>query len=164
VDYETIYGVEGVGLANVVQYAVEVEGRGVEQITRDMPTFDDGNNWALIKAPSKDSTGNDIGCDTTQLNKCSLHLHSVTSPHNLGRVFSSPAPGFVLGVGAVGDRLLRYAQCDTFLSTDAGVTWKMIHKGPHKYEFGDQGSVMVLVNDEEYVNSISYPYDSGISW
>jgi hypothetical protein len=77
VNYETIYSVEGVGLANVVQNAVEVEGRVMEQIIMDMATFDDGSSWALIKTSSKDSTSNDIGCDTTELNKCPLHLHSV---------------------------------------------------------------------------------------
>ncbi|KAF8523369.1 Oligoxyloglucan reducing end-specific cellobiohydrolase [Hysterangium stoloniferum] len=164
VDYEAIYGVEGAGLANIVENAVEVEGRGSERIITSMATFDDGSNWAPMKAPSKDNVGNDIGCDPTHLSKCSLHLHSVTSPHNVGRIFSSPAPGFVIGVGSVGDRLLPYEECDTFLSTDAGVTWKMIHKNAHKYEFGDQGSIMVIVDDEEYTDNISYSYDSGTTW
>jgi hypothetical protein len=164
VDYETIYGVEGVGLANIVENAVEVEGRGSDRIIQSLATFDDGSNWAPIKAPSQDSAGNDIGCDPTHPSKCSLHLHSVTSPHNVGRIFSSPAPGFVIGVGSVGDRLLSYEQCDTFLSTDAGVTWKMAHKSAHKYEFGDQGSVLVIVDDEVYTDNISYSYDSGKTW
>lgn len=159
VDYENIYGVEGVGLANIVDNAVEVDGRNAERVIKSYMTFDDGSNWAPIRAPD-----NDVDCDKAHPSKCSLHLHSVTSPHNFGRVFSSPAPGFVLGVGSVGDRLLPYGQCDTFLSTDAGLSWRMIHKDAHKYEFGDQGSVMVIVNDEEAVDHVSYSYDSGKTW
>lgn len=164
VDFETIYGVEGVGLANVVDNAVEVDGRNAERVVKSYATFDDGSNWAPLGAPEKDSSGNNIECDRSHPSKCSLHLYSVTTPHNFGRVFSSPAPGFVMGVGSVGDRLLPYDQCDTFLSTDAGVSWRMIHKDAHKYEFGDQGSVMVIVNDEEAVDRVSYSYDSGNSW
>jgi Sortilin, neurotensin receptor 3, len=159
VDYENIYGVEGVGLANVVNNAVEVDGRNAERIIKSFITFDDGSNWAPIPAPD-----GEVGCDRSRPSECSLHLHSVTSPHNFGRVFSSPAPGFVLGVGSVGDRLLPYDQCDTFLSTNAGVSWRRVYKDAHKYEFGDQGSVIVIVNDEEAVDHVSYSYDSGNSW
>ncbi|KAF8579723.1 Oligoxyloglucan reducing end-specific cellobiohydrolase [Ramaria rubella] len=164
VDYERIYGVEGVGLANIVDNAIDVVGRNAPRMVKSLATFDDGSSWTPIRAPSKDNLGNDIGCDTTHPDKCSLHLHSVTSPHNFGRIFSSPAPGFVLGVGSVGDRLLPYEQCDTFLSTNAGLDWRMVHKDAHKYEFGDQGSVMVIVDDEEAVDHVSYSYDSGKTW
>jgi len=42
VDYESLYGVEGVGLANVVGNAQEVEGRGAPKQLKSMITFDDG--------------------------------------------------------------------------------------------------------------------------
>jgi len=164
VDFESIYGIDGVGLANIVDNPLEVDGRGKDRKIKSMITFDDGSHWAPIKAPSKDADGKDIGCDTNRLSECSLHLHSVTSPHNVGRIFSSPAPGFVIGVGSVGTRLLPYEHCDTFLSTDGGVSWKMIAKNAHKYEFGDQGSIMVLVNDEEAVDRVKYSHDSGNTW
>ena len=164
VDYENLYGVEGVGLANIVSNADNVDGWNSERKIKSFVTFDDGSNWTPVRAPSKDNLGNDIGCDTTHPSICALHLHSVTSPHNFGRVFSSPAPGFVLGVGSVGDYLLPYEQCDTFLSTDAGLTWRMVHKDAHKYEFGDQGSVMVIIDDEEPVDHVSYSYNSGKTW
>ena len=88
----------------------------------------------------------------------------MTNPHNFGRIFSSPAPGFVMGVGSIGDYLLPYDQCDTFLSTDGGVTWQMIDKEAHLYEFGDQGSILVIVNDEEGVDNIRYSSDLGRTW
>jgi hypothetical protein len=99
-----------------------------------------------------------------QQESCSLHLHSVTQPHNYGRVFSTPAPGFVMGVGTVGSTLLPYDECDTFLSTDAGITWRMVEDGAMKYEFGDQGSVIVMVEDEEPTDEVKYSFDMGKTW
>lgn len=86
---------------------------------------------------------------------CSLHPHSVTVPHNFGRVFSLPAPGLIVGVGSVGGRL-PYEECDMFLSTDAGVSSPMARPGARKYEFGDSGSVLSVVDDEDVVNTVQY--------
>lgn len=160
VDYENIYGVDGVGIANVVKNTHEVENRSnARKILRSLITFDDGRSWKAIKAPSSAAS-----CDTSDLESCSLHFHSVTTPHNMGRIFSSPAPGFVMGVGSIGEFLKPYDECDTFLSIDAGVTWKLARKEAHKYEFGDQGSIIVAVNDEERAEVIEYTNDMGNTW
>jgi len=79
-------------------------------------------------------------------------------------VFSSPAPGFVIGVGSVGETLLPYDQSDTFLSTDAGVSWTMIRRDAHIYEFGDQGGILVVVNDEDGTDKVRYSLDLGKTW
>ncbi len=42
VDYENLYGVEGVGLANVVSNAADVESKRAQKILRSRITFDDG--------------------------------------------------------------------------------------------------------------------------
>jgi hypothetical protein len=123
-----------------------------------------GSSWSSIRPPSTDSEGNAIKCNAADTTECALHLHSVTTPHNFGRIFSSPAPGFVMGVGSVGTHLAPYEESDTFLSTDAGVSWQMIRRDAHKYEFGDQGSVLVVVNDEEGVDFVSYSIDYGKNW
>ncbi|KAJ7065213.1 vacuolar protein sorting/targeting protein 10 [Mycena amicta] len=154
VDYERIYGVEGIGIANVVSNANDVEGRNEPKLLRSLITFDDGSTWQPLQAPK-------AGCNTDE---CSLHLHSVTAPHNFGRIFSSPAPGFVMGVGSIGSSLLPYEECDTFLSTDAGLTWTMIRQDAHKYEFGDSGSVLVAVNDEDGVDEVLYSLNMGQKW
>ncbi|THH18916.1 hypothetical protein EW146_g2149 [Bondarzewia mesenterica] len=164
VDYENLYGVEGVGLANIVANAQDVEGRHAQKQLKTMITFDDGSSWQLIRPPDTDSEGRRVNCNTANIDECSLHLHSVTLPHNLGRVFSSPAPGFVMAVGSVGAYLQPYEECDTFLSTDAGVSWKMIQSSANKYEFGDQGSIMVVVNDEDVTDSVRYTTDLGKNW
>ncbi|KIK54103.1 hypothetical protein GYMLUDRAFT_232409 [Collybiopsis luxurians FD-317 M1] len=163
VDFEKLYGVEGVGIANVVANAEEVEGRGAPKLLKSLITFDDGSSWAPLKAPQYDAGGSKVQCDTDN-DDCTLHLWSVTTPHNFGRIFSSPAPGFVMGVGSIGKTLLPYEDCDTFLSTNAGLTWKMVTKDAHKYEFGDSGSVIIAVNDEDGVDTISYSLDMGQNW
>ncbi|KAF9497875.1 vacuolar protein sorting/targeting protein 10 [Pleurotus eryngii] len=164
VDYEKIYGVDGVGISNIVVNAQEVEGRNVRKEIKSVITFDDGRTWQPIRAPRSDDEGNRIKCDPSNSDECSIHFHSVTNPHNFGRVFSSPAPGIVMGVGSIGPRLLSYEECDTFVSTDAGVSWKMVRKDAHKYEIGDSGSILVAVNDEEGVDKVTYSTDLGKSW
>lgn len=47
VDYENLYGIEGVGLANIVDNAKEVEGRREVKQLRTRITFDDGRSSPL---------------------------------------------------------------------------------------------------------------------
>jgi hypothetical protein len=123
-----------------------------------------GGRWYLLQAPQIDYEGKKVKCDTSDLMTCSLHLHSVTQPHNFGPIFSSTAPGLVMGVGSIGDRLLPYDDCDTFLSTDAGLSWRMIGEGARKYEFGDQGSLLIMIDDEDPTDQLSYSFDFGSTW
>ena len=69
-----------------------------------------------------------------------------------------------MGVGSIGSYLKPYDECDTFLSTDAGVTWQMIRSDAHKYEFGDSGSILIAINDEDATDEISYSTDLGRTW
>lgn len=164
VDFETLYGIEGVGIANVVVNAKDVETRRETKQLQSRITFDDGRTWSRIPPPRLDSSGKRISCDSSNADACSLHLYSVTQPHNVGRVFSSPAPGMVMAVGSIGATLRPYEECDTFLSTDAGVTWRMVGEGARLYEFGDSGSILVTVNDEENTNEVQYSLDFGETW
>ncbi|KAH6886020.1 hypothetical protein BKA70DRAFT_1574136 [Coprinopsis sp. MPI-PUGE-AT-0042] len=120
VDYERVDGVDGIGLANVVANAQEVESRGSRKRLRSMIKFDDGRSWQPLRAPRRDEEGNRAKCDPSDEDTCALHLHSVTTPHNYGHVFSSPAPGVVMGVGTASESL------------------KTVAKVPHKFTFGDQ--------------------------
>jgi hypothetical protein len=54
VDYETAYGVEGVGLADIVDNALEVDNRGAERQIKSFITFDDRSNWAPLTVPSEE--------------------------------------------------------------------------------------------------------------
>ena len=69
-----------------------------------------------------------------------------------------------MGVGSIGPVLRPYDESDTFLSTDAGVTWTMVLPEAHKYEFGDEGGIIVAVNDEETVDFVRYSTDLGKTW
>lgn len=74
-------------------------------------SYDDGSYWRFINPPLKDFKGKPFKCLTDgggsiPNEKCALHLHSVTSVKNVGRVFSdAAAPGIIMGVGNVGDYL-----------------------------------------------------------
>jgi hypothetical protein len=69
-----------------------------------------------------------------------------------------------MGVGSIGPTLCLYEESDSSLSTDACVTWSMACHEAHKYEFGDQGGIIVAVNDEETVNIVSYSTGLGKTW
>jgi hypothetical protein len=69
-----------------------------------------------------------------------------------------------MGVGSVGKALAPYEECNTYMSTDAGLTWSMVHEGAYQYEFGDSGSVIVIVDDEKPTDSIMYSTDMGRTW
>lgn len=69
-----------------------------------------------------------------------------------------------MGVGSIGQSLDAYDDGDTFLSVDAGLSWRMVSKGAHKYEFGDEGSILVLVDDEKLTSEVKYSLDLGKTW
>ena len=69
-----------------------------------------------------------------------------------------------MAVGSVGPALAPYEDSDTYLSSDAGLSWTRIAEGAHKYEFGDAGSIVVLVNDEENTDEVVYSTDLGQTW
>ena len=79
--------------------------------------------------------------------------------------YSSPtAVGMMMAVGNVGESLLPYTDSDTFLTRDGGFTWEEVHKDAHMWEYGDQGAILVLVNDEEPTDHVTYTLDEGLTW
>jgi len=150
VDFEKITGIQGIFMVNKVDNWKDVEAKEStdKKIVTEI-TFDDGRTFEPVTAGGK-----------------RIHLHSVTELTNLGRVFSSPAPGLVMGNGNTGDYLGDYKKADLYVSDDAGKTWNKALDGPHKYEFGDQGSIIVAVraSEEEDVSEISYSLDHGVNW
>lgn len=149
VDFEKISGIQGIVMVNVVDNWEDVDERGAEKKVITKISFDDGRTFDPMTCDGKD-----------------LHLHSVTDLSNSGRVFSSPAPGLVMGVGNTGEYLRPYSDGNTYVSDDAGLTWREALKGPHKYEFGDQGSILVAVKDQydDFTNKIQYSLNHGKDW
>lgn len=149
VDFEKIQGIQGIVLVNVVQNWEEVtRSSEKKKELKTLISFDDGRTFDSIKSDGDD-----------------LHLHSVTDVSNFfGRVYSSPAPGIVMGVGNTGKYLKDYDEGDLYISDDAGLTWSKALEEAHKYEFGDQGAVLVAINDEGPTDTISYSLNHGKSW
>ena len=52
-----------------------------------------------------------------------------------------------MGVGNTGKYLKDWEEGDTYVSDDAGLTWKKALDEPHLYEFGDQGAIIVAIED-----------------
>jgi photosystem II stability/assembly factor-like uncharacterized protein len=150
VDFEQIAGIQGVYLVNVVENGKDVDESGENKKVVTRITYDDGRNFEPIKSDSGDS----------------IHLHSETELDNAGRVFSSPAPGLVMGNGNTGKYLREFAEADLFVSDDAGLTWTKALEGPHKYEFGDTGSILLAISDSarEDVGEFKYSLDHGKNW
>lgn len=151
VDYEHLATIEGVALVNM----------RTNTKTQTRITHDEASSWVPLKPPTHDVDGRAIPCDAPA---CALHLHGLLELHNLGGVFSSTAPGVVMGVGSIGAALRPYAECDTFLSVDAGVTWRMVARHPHKHAFADQGGLLVMAPDAPLVHALRYSTDFGSTW
>lgn len=151
-------------LANVVSNWDKITGSIQKKIVTVM-SFNNGGYWTPLNAPHLTGDGKSWAC-TPNNSTCTLHLHSISTTKNVGRVFStSSAPGIIMGVGSVGDSLSPYYDCDTFLSSDAGQTWTSVQKGPYKYEIIDGGSTLVIIPDGKTAsNSIMYSKDRGKTW
>ncbi|RDW64289.1 vacuolar protein sorting/targeting protein 10 [Aspergillus mulundensis] len=141
VDFEKLAVIQGIVLVNTVRNPSEVEGGSRKEVVSQI-SFDDGRTFQPLK----------------------VHLHSVNSDANLGRVFSSPAPGLVMGIGNAGDYLGEHSEGDLYVSDDAGITWRLALKGPHLYEIGDQGAVLVAISDAPKVKTVEYSLDHGKEW
>ncbi|KKK22888.1 hypothetical protein P175DRAFT_0448026 [Aspergillus ochraceoroseus IBT 24754] len=146
VDFEKIANIQGIVLVNTVDNPDEVLSGSRKKVVTKI-SFDDGRTFESLKVDSE-----------------TLHLHSVTAFANLGRVFSSPAPGLVMGVGNTGDYLKEYASGNLYVSDDAGLNWRLARKGPHKYEFGDQGAVLMAISDDGKAKKIEFSIDHGKEW
>jgi hypothetical protein len=164
VDFEKMQGIEGVALANVVSNVDAVNG-GAKKEKKTMITHNDGADWELLQAPAKDSEGKSYKCNVNKKEECSLHIHGYTERRDPRETFSSPtAVGLMLGVGNVGKSLGTFGEASTFMTTDAGITWKEIKKGNYAWEFGDQGSIIALVHRGKDTKDMYYSLDSGETW
>ena len=166
VDFEKMQGVEGVALVNVVDNLDE-EAIGKKKKLKSKITHNDGAEWALLKAPEKNAEGNAWACDVGSPDECSLHLHSYTERDDPRDTFSSPsAVGLMMGVGNVG-RYLGWKKDDdvyTFITRDAGVTWEAVRKGNYMWEYGDQGSIIVIVEEAAETDVGYYTLNEGRDW
>lgn len=169
VDFEKMQGLEGVAMVNVVSN-VEETRTGEKKRLQSRITHNDGAEWSLLPPPKKDALGNDYKCvgeGNKATDQCSLHIHSYTERTDKSATFSSPsAVGLMMAVGNVGDHLLRKddAATDTFITRDAGITWTSVKKGSYMWEYGDQGSIIVIIEESKPTKSLFYSLDEGATW
>ncbi len=166
VDFEKMLGLEGVILVNQVANLKEAD-KGASKQLKSMITHNDGAQWDPIQAPAEDADGDAFNCDVSNPEQCSLHLHSYTERKDPHATFSSPsAMGLMMGVGNVGDYLRKKIDDDTslFITRDGGVKWHAVKKGNYMWEYGDQGSIIVIVKQEVAIQSLFYSLNEGIDW
>lgn len=168
VDFEKMGGLEGVAIANVLANKGEVENKGVAKKLHSKITHNDGGQWAFLAPPMKSLNGKGFGCSGSNgqgTDKCALHLHGYTERIDWRDTFySGSAIGMMIGHGNVGEYLSPIDEADTFLSSDGGITWKHTKEGRFMFEYGDAGSVIVLVNEMKATKVLYYSLDEGNTW
>lgn len=161
VDYDRIESLEGVLLANTVSNPNSQSPKKL----KSQISFNDGSQWSYITPPTVDSNGKKYSCNGGSLAKCSLNLHGFTERPDYRDTFSSTsAVGILIGVGSVGEYLQPYLESSTFISTDGGVTWKEIKKGAYTWEYGDRGTILLLVAAYDKTDEFIYSTDDGQTW
>ena len=164
VDFEKMLSLEGVILVNIVANMKEADEKKSKKM-RTLITHNDGSQWTPIRAPAKDADGIKFGCDTSNIDQCSLHLHSYTERRDPRATFSSPsAIGLMLGVGNVGAELGSKEDADTFITRDGGVEWHSVRKGNYMWKYGDQGSIIVIVREDIPTKFVLYTLNEGEEW
>ena len=133
----------------------------LENHVKSLISFNRGSTWQKIAPPAKDSKGNLINCE----GECSLHLTGFSTKGYSPPYSSENSLGIVLGVGNVGESLsTKEDEFNTFFSRDGGLTWYEIIQGPHIYEIGNHGSLIVVAAKNKATRVIYYTWNEGLSW
>lgn len=123
-------------------------------------SFNRGGSWHRLKAPFRDVEGRKFDCE----GECYLNLHGLSSDFPPFYSVESAA-GLIIGNGNVGASLVHDAdETGVFLSRDGGLNWAEIMKGPHIYELGDHGGLIVVGDVHKPTSIIKYSWDEGSNW
>lgn len=168
VDFEKIEGVEGISLINVVDNAEEIKTSDNSKKVKTKITHNDASEWSYLNPPPVDSDDKKYDCVSSRqpIEKCSLNLHGFTERTDFRDTYSSgSAIGMMIGNGNVGPYLDDdINNAGTFLTRDGGITWKEISKQPLSWEFGDQGGIIVLIDQIHPTKELKFSVDQGDSW
>lgn len=150
VDFERIKSTEGAALANIVVNAEDTK-RGARKRLQTRITHSDGAFWDALPAPLGDAQP--------------LQIHGYTErPDFRDEASSESAVGLVVGLGNVGDELGDKSNASTYLSSDAGISWKEIAPFPAQWEIGDSGALIVLVDTSQPTKELKFSADFGETW
>lgn len=126
-------------------------------------TWNAGGRWQRITAPKGECTQRDQLESQTQ---CSLHFYGSVSQVYQPVQSQASGVGILIGVGVVGDNLIRNAYSEnavrTFMSRDGGVTWTVASSGSPLSSMGDHGGLLVLAEPKDGV--LQYTLDQGLSF
>ena len=178
VDFAKVEGIEGVYIANQISGGTFADPsfiaktKSVDDFVHTRITYNGGGMWEPLKAPLVDKDGKQIECHSGS--RCDLHLHGSTHwqrgtwKSRLGSVYTqATAPGIILATGNVGEFLTNDAQrVNTYISRDAGASWEEILKGPHIYEFGNHGGLIVVAKMAALgpTDEVLFSRDEGQCW
>jgi hypothetical protein len=151
-DFATVRGIEGIFLANV---EITPSVSGSDLATRI--SYDRGGEWFPLAAPDSEKSS----CTNPQ--KCHLHLNAQSSTTRQPFFSRTKAIGVVIGTGNVGDKLSR-SGFKTFLSRDAGKTWKTILQGANHFEISQNGGIILAARKDQPTDRISWSTSDGQSW
>lgn len=139
VDFEKVAGIPGFAFLNTVVNP----GTGLDKHVQTLVTRNDGNDWMPLEVGGS-----------------GLHMHLYTHQHDRSDTLSvAAAPGLWIGVANTGDRLLPYNSGDVYSSSDAGHTFKLLQNEAHMIQVGAQGSMVLLVPNEEPTTLVKYSLD-----
>lgn len=158
VDFDRVDIIEGMLLANVV-----TKNKKKKELQTRI-SFNEGSEWHYLAPPKVDSNNKKYPCSGVSLLLCALHLQGFTErPDYRDTFLSALAVGFLIGVGNVGE-YLGSTELATFFSSDGGVTWKEIRKGSYMWEYGDKGTILLLVDAVNPTQEVIYSTDDGNTW
>ncbi|XP_024064621.2 VPS10 domain-containing receptor SorCS3 [Terrapene carolina triunguis] len=154
IDLYEVAGIKGIFLAN----------KKIEDQIKTFITYNKGRDWRLLRAPDTDLRGGPLHC---QLPFCSLHLHLQISenPYTSGSISSKEtAPGLVVATGNVGSEL-SYTDISTFISSDAGNSWRQIFEEEYNVWYLDWGGALVAMKHTSMpIRHLWVSFDEGRSW
>ncbi|XP_039337917.1 VPS10 domain-containing receptor SorCS3 isoform X5 [Mauremys reevesii] len=154
IDLYEVAGIKGIFLAN----------KKIEDQIKTFITYNKGRDWRLLQAPDTDLRGGPLHC---QLPFCSLHLHLQISenPYTSGSISSKEtAPGLVVATGNVGSEL-SYTDISTFISSDAGNSWRQIFEEEYNVWYLDWGGALVAMKRTSMpIRHLWVSFDEGRSW
>uniref|UniRef100_A0A3B3D5D5 Sortilin related VPS10 domain containing receptor 3b n=1 Tax=Oryzias melastigma TaxID=30732 RepID=A0A3B3D5D5_ORYME len=147
-------GINGMYLANKL----------VDNHIKTFITYNKGQTWALLPAPTTDVAGNNLHCF---LPFCSLHLHLEMSenPYTSGPITSKKSvPGIIIATGNIGTELSS-TNLGMFITADAGNSWRQIFDEEYNVWFLDNGGALLAVlHAATPIRHVWISLDEGKKW
>lgn len=136
VDFEKVFGFEGVVFINVVVNLGKKEKIKKLQIKI---LYNDGLEWGYFVLFVKDVDGKLYKCSSVKGDVfCVLYVYYYIERDDKRNIFVvSIVVGFIFGIGNVGFSFGDIEKVDMFMSNDGGVIWMSVKKGYWIWQYGD---------------------------